>query len=219
LITAMRIAGLLFLLIIALNVASVSYGNELMSDMDAETKLLVINEDPGKYRTGIGLGVVEHLAIIALSVTLFFAFSSYDRRLGVVWLVARSLEGLILIYNEVRVWELLSLAERYSVAGSAEQGTLIEMGRAILQAKNTGFLLASVLFGIGTMAYSYLFVTHGVAPLNIGRAGIIFGLFWGVSNGVSLMIPSLLVLTNFSGLAVLVFELLLGGWLLLFSNS
>ena len=49
------------------------------------------------------------------------------------------------------------MAERYTVAGSAEQGTLIEMGHAILQTKNTGFLLASVLFGIGTMTYSYLF--------------------------------------------------------------
>ena len=95
---------------------------------------------------------------------------------------------------------------------------MIEMGRTILQTKNTGFLLASVLFGIGTMAYSYLFVTHGVVPLNIGRVGIIFGLLWGVSNGLSLITPSLLVLTDFSGLAVLVFELLLGGWLLLYSG-
>ncbi len=218
LINAFRIAGILFLFIIVMNVASVSYGNELMSDLNVETKLLRIYEDPTKFKTGIGLAVVEHLAIIALAVTLFIAFSPFDKRLGWVWLVARSLEGFILVYTEIRVWELLSLAERYSVAGSAEQSTLIAMGQAILQTKNTGFLLASVLFGVGTMMYSYLFVTHGVAPLYIGRAGIIIGFFWGVSNGLSLVTSSFLVLTNLSGLAVLVFELLLGGWLLLYSN-
>ena len=217
-ISATRIAGLLFLLIIVVNIASVSYGNELMSDLNAAVKLQRISEDPTRFKKGIELAVVEHLTIIALSVTLFIAFSSYDKRLGWVWLVARSLEGLILIYTETRIWELLSLAERYLVVDITEQSTLIEMGQNILQTKNTGFLLASVLFGIGTMMYSYLFVTHGVAPLNIGRAGIIIGFLWGVSNGLSLFTPSFLVLTNLSGLAVLVFELLLGGWLLLFSG-
>ena len=215
---ATRIAGFLFLLIIVVNVASVSFGNELMSDLNAEVKLQRISEDPTRFKTGIGLAIAEHLTIIALAVTLFVAFSSYDKRLGFVWLVAQSLEGLILVYTEIRIWELLSLTERYSVVGRVEQSTLIEMGRVILQTKNTGFLLASVLFGVGTMMYSYLFVTHGVAPRIIGRAGIIIGLLWGVSNGLSLVTPSLLVLTNFSGLAVLVYELLLGGWLLLFSN-
>ncbi len=215
----MRLAGVLFLFIIILNVASVSFGNELMSDLDAEVKLERISEDPTRFKTGIGLAVAEHLAIIALAVTLFVAFSSHDKRLGWIWLGARSLEGLILVYTEIRIWGLLSLAERYSVAGSVEQSNLIALGQGILQTKNTGFLLASVLFGIGTMAYSYLFVTQGVVPLYIGRVGIIFGLLWGLSNGLSLVTPSLLVLTNFSGLAVLIFELILGGWLMLFSNT
>jgi hypothetical protein len=214
----MRLAGVLFLFIIILNVASVSFGNELTSDLDAEVKLEKISEDPTRFKTGVGLAVAEHLAIIALAVTLFVAFSSYDKRLGWVWLGARSLEGLILLYTEIRIWGLLSLAERYLVAGSVEQSNLIALGQGILQTKNTGFLLASVLFGIGTMAYSYLFVTQGVVPLNIGRSGIIFGLLWGLSNGLSLVTPSLLVLTNFSGLAILVFELLLGGWLLMYPS-
>ena len=92
------------------------------------------------------------------------------------------------------------------------------MGQDILAIKNTGFLLASVLFGIGTLTYSYLFVTHGVTPLVIGRLGIIFGVFYSFSNGLSLLLPSLLVLTDLSGLSILIFELGLEGWLTLYSS-
>jgi hypothetical protein len=102
LIYATRIAGFLFLLIIVLNVASVSFGNELMSDLKAEAKLQRISEDPTRFKTGIGLAVAEHFTIIALAVSLFVAFSSYDKRLGWVWLVARSLEGLILMHNTIK---------------------------------------------------------------------------------------------------------------------
>ncbi len=217
-INAVRIAGFLFLFIIVINVASVSFGNELMSDLNAEAKLQKISEDPSRYKTGIGLGVVEHLAIIALAFVLYVAFGHYDRKLGMIWIAARSVEGLILIYNEIRVWELLSIAEKYAEASGVNQVSFVALGEVVLQSKNSGFLLASIFFGIGTMAYSYLFVTHGLVPLNIGRAGIICGFLWSASNGASLVTPSLLILTNVSGLAVLIFEVLLGGWLFLYSS-
>lgn len=214
----MRVAGFLFLAIIVLNFASVSFGNELMSDLDVEDKLRRISENQSKFKTGVFLSVAEHVAIILLAGTLFVAFSQYDRTLGWVWLGARFVEGLILLYSEVLVWGLLDLSEKYSVSNVGQSG-IVESGLSILLAKNTGFLFASVLFGVGTMAYSYVFVTNALVPLNIGRFGLVCGFLWGFSNGISLFSSSFLALTNFSGLLVLIFESVLGGWLPLFSNS
>jgi hypothetical protein len=106
------LSGLLFLSIIVTNIVSSSLGNELFSDLDSRTKLEAINNDPGKFRMSVWVGVLEHLAIVSLAVSLFNAFGGFNQTLGYVWLIARILEGLILLFNETRYWSLQDIARR-----------------------------------------------------------------------------------------------------------
>ncbi|MFW9959019.1 MAG: DUF4386 domain-containing protein, partial [Candidatus Odinarchaeota archaeon] len=186
-------------------------------ELDPEAQLQKINEDPKKFRTGTLLVVLEHFAIIVLAITLFIAFNSYNLILGVVWLISRGTEGLIQIYNKRKFLGLLNVAERYLGASGTDKDSLSDTALTILKSKNSTFAVAQILFSIGTLAYSILFAFYGVIPVYIGWFGIVASIIYGIGNVVARMKPDSKALWNLGGLLVWIFELVLGGWLLLFS--
>ena len=207
-------SGLLFLFIIVTNFASVRFGSETFSDLDSDAKLQKINDDPRKFQISILLLLIEHSSIIALAVMLFIAFSSYNLILGVVWTICRIGEGLIQIYNKRNYRGLLNIARQYSATSGAQKDALTDLGRNILKTKNSSFTFAQILFSIGTLAYSILFVTYGVAPPIIGWFGLVASIIYGFGNGIKLVKPNFNLLWNLGGLFILIYEIVFGGWLL-----
>ena len=187
------------------------------NDLDADAKLPKIHDDPKKFKIGFGLILMEHFNIIALAVMLFVAFSSYSLILGIVWTIFRIGEGLIQIYYKKNYWSLLNIARQYPGTSDAEKNSLIDKGRSILKTKEFRFGIAQLFFSIGTITYSILFVTYGVVPAIIGWFGIVASILYGFGNGIFLVKPNFRVLWSLGGLLILIFEIVLGGWLLLFS--
>jgi len=177
--------------------------------VDSDAQLQKINNDPSKF-------MIEHLSIISLAVTLFIAFNSDNIILGIIWTISRVGEALIQIYDKKNYWRLLNIAEKYSDISSAERDALIDLGRSILKTKESRFTFAQLFFSIGTLAYSILFVTTGVVPAFIGWFGIVAGILYGFGNGIFIIKSDVKVLWNIGGLLILLFELVLGGWLLFF---
>jgi len=213
-----EISGFLFLLIIVLLIlASARYGYEIFSELNPEMQMERISENPKKFRTGTVLVISEHVVIITLAATLFIAFSSYNIILGVVWLISRGVEGLIQIYNKKNYWSLLDIAKQYSAKTTIEREALNESVLNILNSKNSTFSIAQILFSIGTLAYSVLFAVYSVIPVYIGWFGIAASIIYGFGNGVARMKPDSKALWNLGGLLIWIFELVLGGWLLLSS--
>jgi endonuclease V-like protein UPF0215 family len=208
------VSGFLFLFIIITNLASGRFGYETFSDLDSEAKLQKISNDQKKFKIATVLILIEHVSIIALALTLFIAFSPYNIVLAVVWAVARTGEGLIQIYNKESYWELLKIAREYAGTDGTEKNALIDLVRSILRTKNTVFTLAQILFSIGTLAYSILFATYGVVPEIIGWLGIVASILYGFGSGIVLVKPNLKALWGIGGLLILIFEIVLGGWLL-----
>ncbi|MBA7661511.1 hypothetical protein ES703_69530 [subsurface metagenome] len=170
----MRLSGFLFLFIIITNIASGIFGYKTLGDVDSDAQLQKINNDPTKFKISIVLILIEHLSIISLAVTLFIAFSPYNIILGIVWCILRTGEGLIQIYDKKNYWGLLNIAIKYSDTSGAEKDALIDLGRSILKTKTSRFTFAQILFSIGTLAYSILFVTYGIEHgLNRERPGVI----------------------------------------------
>jgi len=211
------LSGFLFLFIIITNITSGRFGNETFSDLDAETKMQKISKDPKKFQIGIILILIEHISIIFLAVMLFIAFNQYNIILAIAWTIFRIGESLIQIYNKKNFWELRSIARQYSVSTGAEKTALIDSGRSILKTKNYSFTIAQILFSIGTLAYSILFVTYGILPAIIGWSGIIATTIYGFGNGIIIIKPDFKVLGNLGGLLILLFEIVLGGWLIYYS--
>ena len=218
LIVEIILSGFLFLFIIITNISSVRFGHETFSDLDSDVKLQKINDDPKKFKISIVLILIEHFSIIVLAGMLFIAFSQYNLILAVVWTIFRVGESFIQIFNKKNYWRLLNIARQYSGTSGAEKNALIDLSRSILKTKNSRFTIAQVLFSIGTLAYSILFVTYGIVPVIIGWFGIVATIIYGFGNGIILVKPNFKGLWKFGGLLILLFELVLGGWLLFSSK-
>ena len=209
------LSGLLFWFIIITNIASGRFGYETFSDLNSEAQLQKINNYPKKFKISFVLILAEHIGIVALALMLFFAFNSYSLLLAAVWTIFRVTEGLIQIQNKKSYWGLLNMAKRYSVTSDTEKKALIYLGRVILRTKNSVFKFAQIFFSIGTLAYSILFVTYGVVPEIIGWFGIIASIIYCLGNIVTLGKPNFKTLWSIGGLLILLFEIILGSWLIL----
>ncbi len=210
----MVLAGFFFLFIIITLIIAERFGYSVFSDLDSETKLQEINRDPKKFKIGTLLAFIEHGTIIALAITLFLAFNPYNITLAIIWTISRITEGLVNFYNEKRYWGLLNIARQYLNNSGTKKESVIEYGRRILKTKNSFFAFAQILFSIGTLSYSILFVTSVVIPEIIGWFGIVVSILYGFGSGIVLVKPNFKVLWSLSGLLILFFELVLGGWLL-----
>jgi hypothetical protein len=213
----MILAGFLFLFIIITLAIGERFGYSVISDLDSETKLQEINKDPKKFKIGTVLALIEHGTIIALAITLFLAFNSFNITLAVIWTISRITEGLIDFYNEKNYWGLLNIARQYSASSDAEKKSLNELGHSILETKNRVLAFAQILFSIGTLSYSILFATSEAVPVPtlIGWFGIVVSVLYGFANGIILVKPNKAMKFFVMGLLILIFELVLGGWLLI----
>jgi uncharacterized membrane protein HdeD (DUF308 family) len=185
--------------------------------VDPDAQLQMINKSPAKFKISVVIILIEHLGIISLAVTLFIAFSPYNIILGIVWCISRIIEALIQIYDKKSYWGLLNIAIKYSDTSGAEKDALIDLSCSILKTKEFRFIITQLFFSIGTLAYSFLFVAYKVIPLFIGWFGIIAGILYGFGNGIFLKKHNIKSLWNIGGLLILLFEIFLGGWLLLYS--
>jgi hypothetical protein len=207
------LSGFLFLFIIITNLESGRFGYKAFSDLDADAELQKINSDPKRFKIGTVLILIEHISIICLALTLFLAFSSYNIVLAVVWAISRTGEGLMQVYNKKIYWGLLNTAKQFAGANGVEKNALINKGRSVLKTKNAVFTFAQILFSIGTLAYSILFAAYSVVPETIGWLGIVASILYGFGNGIKLA-TNIKAMWNIGGLLILIFELVLGGWLL-----
>jgi hypothetical protein len=213
---AAQLSGFLFLFIIVDLILCDILGFGIDSDLNSEAKLQKINADPQKFKITFFLLLLENITIFSLAIMLFIAFSPINMMLGVIWAIFRITESLIQIYDKKNYWRLLNIAEEYSNTPIAERTELINLGHSILKTKLSIFMAAQIFFSIGTLAYSILFATYEVVPVILGWIGIVASIIYGLGNGAKLIKPNFDTLWNVGGLLVLVFELGLGGWLLVF---
>jgi len=211
----MGLSGFFFLFIIITNITSGKFGYKTFGDVDPDAQLQMIKKDPKKFKISVVLILIEHLSIICLAVVLFITFSSY-LIFGIIWCISRIGEALIQIYDKKNYWGLLNLANQYFDNSGAKRDALINSGRNILKTKDIRFGFAQILFSVGTIAYTIVFISSGVAPI-LGWFGLIAGILYGIGNTIFLLKPNFKILWNIGGLLILLFELVLGGWLLVYS--
>jgi hypothetical protein len=212
----MHLSGFFFLFIIVTSVVGRILGYKL-DEYDGDAKLRKIVDAPQKFRISIVLLLLEHASIVALGISLFVAFGSYDAALGILWVVVRTGEGLLQFYSEIGYWGLLRLARLYSAGDDVERRTLTEAGRAVLETKNLRFNQAMVLFGVGTLAYSIVFVGYDVVPVLLGWMGIFVGGLDALGSGLRLARPKIVAPAYLGGALTLAFEAIIGVWLLVAS--
>lgn len=214
---SIQISGFFFLFIIITNLTSDIFGYKTFGDIDAKTQLQKIKKDPRKFKISIFIILIEHLSIIILAVTLFIAFSPFNIILGFIWFISRISEALIQIYDKRNYFGLFDIANKYSnIPVTTEKDALIDSAHSILETKTSRFSIAQILFSIGTLAYSILFVNYDVIPIFIGLFGIVASIIYGLGNLIFHLNPNFKIVWSIGGLLILFFEITLGGWLLFF---
>ncbi len=208
------LSGFLFLFILILNLVMGALGYLMeKDDYDPDVDLKKINKDSKKFQISIILALIEHGSVIALTILLFIAFSSYNIILGIVWAICRTGEGLIQFYNEPSYWRIIKIARQYSGARGSEKNSLSDSALTILKAKDVRFKFAMILWSIGTLAFSIVLVTSEVVPQIIGWLGIIASILVGFGTGIKLVKPNVKY-TAIGALSAILFEIIIGGWLL-----
>jgi len=215
LIVEMVLSGFLFLFILILNLAMGALGYLMeKDDYDPDTDLQKIYKNPKKFQTSIMLALIEHGSVIALTIMLFIAFGPYNMILGIIWTIFRTGEGLIQYINEPNYWKFLNLARQYSLTSGAEKKSLSDLARTIFTAKDTKFKFAMICWSIGTLAFSIVLVTSEVVPQIIGWLGIVASILVGFGTGIKLVKPKF-KFEVIGALIAMLFEVVIGGWLLL----
>ncbi len=215
----MIFSGFLFLSILVLVIVMAALGYLMeKDDYDSDADLQKINKNPKKLQISLILALIHNGSVITLTILLFIVFSSYNIILGVVWTIFRIGEGLILFYNEPSYWGFLNIAKKYSVSSGAEKNSLSDLARTIFKTKNYRFKFAMICWSIGTLAYSIVLVTSGVVPAIIGWLGIVASILVGFLNGIKIVKSNYKgVLSVIGALSAILFEVIIGGWLLFYS--
>ncbi|MFC1488135.1 DUF4386 family protein [Thermoproteota archaeon] len=210
----MILSGFLYLFILVLNVVMGAFGYLMeKDDYDPDADLKKINKKPKKFKIGIGLALVEHGCVILLTILLFIISSPYCILLGIILLIFRIGEGLIQYINEPNYWKLINISKQYSDSNGAEKNSLSDLAHTIFKTKDIRFKFAMICWSIGTLAFSIIIVTSDVIPQIIGWLGIVASILVGFGTGIKLVKP------NFKGeiigaLFAMLFEIIIGGWLL-----
>ncbi len=208
------LSGFLFLFILILNLVMGAFGYLMEKDIyDPDIDLKKINKNPKKFQIGITLALIEHGCVIALTMLLFITFSSYNIYLGIIWGIFRTGEGLIQFYNEPFYWKLINIAKRYYSASDAEKKSLSDSAYRIFKGKETRFKYAMLCWSVGTLAFSIVLVISDVVPQIIGWIGIIASIIVGFGTGLKLIKPKVKY-TEIGALSAILFEIIIGGWLL-----
>jgi len=217
LIIEILLSGFLFLFILVLNVIMGAFGYLMeKDDYNPDKDLKKINKNPKKFKIGIWLALIEHGCVIALTILLFIAFSPYGLLLGIVWGIFRTGEGLIQFYNEPFYWKIINIAKKYSDASDSDKKSLSDIARCIFKGKDTRFKYAMICWSIGTLAFSIVLVNSGFGPVFIGLLGIIASILVGIGTAIKLVKPKI-KLALVGALFAIVFEIIIGGWLVYYS--
>lgn len=119
-----------------------------------------------------------------------------------------------MIYSDINDLKLINIANQYAITTGAENKSFIDIGQIILQKKYSRFSIISILFSVGTLSYTIVFVKFNLVPTILGWLGIIASIVYGLGNGIRLVKPKFIGVMGLGGLLVLLFESILGGWLL-----
>jgi len=169
-----------------------------------------INNNPRKFRNGIMPALLEHGSVIVLTVLLFITFSSYNRALGIIWLIFRTGEGLIQFINEPNYWGLLNIAREYANSNGAEKKSLSDLALTIFSKKDNRFKIAMICWSFGTLSFSIVLVTSGIVPEIVGWFGIASSIIVGFTTGIKLAKPKSKDFTAIGGLSAILFEVIIG---------
>ena len=208
--TNARIAGSTLLLYLAAGLTSMALFGRAASGEGIGAKLEAIARHPAEMGVVIVLGLVQCFAALILAVTLYAITREQDPDLAMLGLTCRLGEGVI-GGSSIRDTLALTWLATASGANAPDTGAAHALGAYLLR---SDMPVTATLFAVGSTLFCYLFLRGRMIPVPLAWLGVAASVLLVVclplQAGGFLRGP----ITQIMWLPMLIFEVPLGGWLI-----
>jgi Domain of unknown function (DUF4386) len=211
-----RLAGFLYLTIIVTSILSLFLvESRLVVDGDRAATAERIAANETLFRAGLVYETVMFASVIALAWALFVVLRGVDRNLALLallWRMAEAVVGAVTVLLGVLV---VLLAGGRGVRAAFEPEQLHSLVDVLLAARTVGFNVTIFFLSLGTITYCRLLYRSRYVPRVLAGTGIVAFAIMLVGAAVSLLLPRYEDLAMAAWAPGIVFEVVIGLWLLL----
>jgi len=212
--TNARLAGSMFLLYIATAFPLTVMSSRASAGDGVAERLANIAQHAPFMRLSIALSFLIAIEALLLAVALYGLTRDEDHELAVLALSCRVGEG-ILIAIPFTSLALLWLATGGAGPVAPDATTVNTLGALILKVESWQVLITATLFAIGSTVFSWLFLRARSIPVWLAWLGVLASLLLVVLLPARLVDAVASPVTELMWLPMLVFEVVLGFWLLI----
>lgn len=162
------------ILLIACSVASILSVAPLGSMLDSPDYLAQLAANPNSVVLTALIEFVWAATAAAIAICLYPVVRRYDRSLALGSVVARTVEGMLILVATLSLLALLTLGQGSVSAGSAAASSYQVVGDTLLAVRDWAFGFLSFLpFAVGAMMYYYLLYRSRLVPRWLSGWGLI----------------------------------------------
>jgi Domain of unknown function (DUF4386) len=210
--TNARIAGVTFLVYIAVTMASIVLFNRATGEEGVAAQLAGIARHATDVRLTILLGLVGNLCALVLAVTLYAITRVQDPDLAMLAMACRLAEGIA----GMDVSKTLGLLWLATTADGAalDPGASSALGAFFLKMESS-FTASAAFFAVGSTLFSWLLLRGRMIPVALAWLGLLASILTVVC--FPLQLAGLLggPITSFMWFPMLLFEVILAFWLII----
>ena len=215
-VSAPRLLGLMFLLVIVIGVLS---GELFLSPLDysmtgppedISQTMMSFSGNSAMAQMSITGFLLEAAAIVLLAVLLFETLKKQNR-IAVRWAFGLwLLEAVFLAIRQINAYSLLHISQKYVEAGAPQASYFQTLGSMFYKLMHFSYDVQMVFYCIGGLLFYYLFFASKFIPRGISLLGVVVaavGLIGEVFAIFGFNVPLIVFLP------ILPFELVIGFWL------
>jgi hypothetical protein len=209
-----RLAGLTFLLYIAVGVGQMFVGRGATTGDGAGAKLASIATHALQLRVNLVLSLFVCVTALTLAVALYGVTRDEDHEVALLALVCRCLEGGVApMISIVATLGLLWLATS-TEAGTLDARAIHPLAAFLLKVRGWIPLVAAIFFSVGSLLFSWLLLRGRMIPALLAWLGIAASVLLVVALPLQLVEVLHGPVTQLMWIPMAAFEVPLGIWLL-----
>lgn len=213
--TSARIAGFSYLLYIATYIPALLLFDRVTSLPGIAAKLARIGEQASDVRLVILLLLVDCLIALALGIGLYGITRDEDHEIALVALSCRVGEGVIAAIPVLATVGLLWLATSATAAGAPDTAAAHALAALLLKLRVWATTVAATFFAVGSTLFCWLLLRGRIVPIPLAWFGIVASVLLVFSFPAELIGTLRGPISFYVGMPMLVFEIVLGLWLLI----
>ncbi|MEA2238753.1 MAG: hypothetical protein QOC81_3477 [Thermoanaerobaculia bacterium] len=214
--SAARVAGLIYLIAMATSMFAELYARApLIVKGDAMQTALNIAASEGLFRLGSVIHLVTFASDAVLAIALYVVLRPAGRNVALLAASWRLIDSAILSVNMLNDFAVLRLVDGGAYLQAFDTKQLQALARLFLSVEAAGFQIGFVFLGLGSTAFSYLWLTSRYIPRTLAAWGIFSSSVLATVTLACILFPRLGESIGLTYMAPMFFyEVGLGFWLL-----